>query len=50
MAEQTMDLSLRSIKTNITFEERVTSMSCTLDPPIQSGDTGQWIIFLTAVN
>ena len=49
-----MDLSLRSIKTNNwsadIFKKYVTSMSCTLEPMIHSGDTGQGIPFLTAVN
>ena len=49
-----MDLGLQSIKTNNwsadNFEKHVTSMSCTLEPAIQSGDTGQRIPFLTAVN
>ena len=25
-------------------------MTCTLEPAIQSGDTGQWMAFLTAVD
>ena len=50
-----MDLSLRSIiKTNNwlvdNLKRHVTSMSCKLEPMIQSGDTGQHIPFLTAVN
>ena len=49
-----MDLGLQSIKTNNwsadNFEKHVTSMSCTLEPAIQSGDTGQQIPFLTAAN
>ena len=50
-----MDLSLRSIiKTNNwlvdNLKRHVTSMSCELEPMIQSGDTGQHIPFLTAVN
>ena len=49
-----MDLSLRSIKTNNwsahNFKKHVTSMSCTLEHAIQSGDTGQQIPFLIAVN
>ena len=51
-----MDLSLPSIKTNNwstdNFKKQVTSMSCTLEPMIQSGDTGHpfWILILTAVN
>ena len=49
-----MDLSLRSIKTKNwsadTLKKHVTSISCTLEPVMQSGDTGQWIPFLTAVN
>ena len=49
-----MDLSLRSIKTNNwsadNFKKHVTSMSCTLQPAIQSCDTGQWVPFLKAVN
>ena len=34
----------------ITLKKQVTSMSCTLEPAIQSCDSGQWISFLTAVN
>ena len=49
-----MDLSLQSIKTNNwsadNFKKHNTSMSCTIEPTIQSGDTGQQIPFLTAVN
>ena len=49
-----MDLSLRSIKTNNwsadDFKKHVTSMSCTLELAIQSGDTGQRIPFLPVVN
>ena len=49
-----MDLNLRSIKTNNwwadDFKKNVTSMSCTLELAIQSGDTGQRIPFLPAVN
>ena len=48
-----MVLSLESIKTNKpagNLKKKVTSMSCTLQPAIQSGDTGQGIPFLTAVN
>ena len=50
-----MDLSLRSFKTNNwsagNFKKtRHTSMSRTLEPMIHSGDTGQGIPFLTAVN
>ena len=49
-----MDLSLRSIKTNNwsadNFKKHVTSISCTLQPVIQSCDTGQWVPFLKAVN
>ena len=49
-----MDLSLQSIKTNNwsadNFKKHNTSMSCTIEPTIQSGDTGQRIPFLTAVN
>ena len=49
-----MDLSLRSIKTNNwsadNVKKDVTSMSCTLQPAIQSCDTGQWVPFLKAVN
>ena len=47
-----MDLSKQSIKTNswITLKKHVTSMSCTLDPMIQSCDTGQSIPYLTTVN
>ena len=48
-----IDLSLRSIKTNNwpgdNVKKHVTSMSCTLEL-IQSGDTGQRLPFLTAVN
>ena len=44
-----MDLSLRSIKTNKwpadNFKGQVTSTSCTLEPAIQSGETGQRIPF-----
>ena len=40
-----MDRSLRSIKTNnwpaVKFKKQVTSMSCTLEPAMQSGNTGQ---------
>ena len=49
-----MDLSLRSIKTNNwsadNFKKHVTSISCTLQPAIQSCDTGQWVPFLKTVN
>ena len=50
-----MDLSLLSIiKTNNwsadNFKKTSHPMSCTIGPAIQSGDTGQWIPFLTAVN
>ena len=49
-----MDLSLRSIKTNNwsadNVKKDVTSMSCTLQPAIQSCDTGQWVPLLKAVN
>ena len=49
-----MDLSLRSIKANNwpvdNFKKHITSMSRTLEPVIQSGDTGQRMPFLTAVN
>ena len=49
-----MDLSRRSIKTNNwsadNFKKHVTSMNCTLQPAIQSCDTGQWVPFLKAVN
>ena len=44
-------LNLRSIKTNNLLAENskqkkhITSMSCTLDPAIQSYDTGQRILF-----
>ena len=45
MAILIMGLSLRSIKTNnwsaINFKKHVSSMSCTLRPSLQSGDTGQ---------
>ena len=44
-----MNLSLRSIKTNNwsadDFKKHVTSMSCTLEPALQSGATGQRIPF-----
>ena len=44
-----MDRSLRSIKTNNwpadNLKTQDTSTSCTLEPAIQSGDTGQWIPF-----
>ena len=44
-----MDVSLQSIKTNNwsanNFKKHVTSMSCTLEPTIQSGDTGQRVPF-----
>ena len=44
-----MNLSLRSIKTNNwsadNFKKHVTSMSCTLEPALQSGATGQRIPF-----
>ena len=47
-----MDQSLRSIKTNNwsadNLEKHVTSMSFTLEPAIDSSDTGQRIPFLTA--
>ena len=43
-----MDLSLQS--SWITLKKHITSVSCTLDPAIQSCDTGQWIPYLTAVN
>ena len=50
----TMDLSLRSIKTNNrsadNFKKYKTSVSCTIEPEIRSYDTGQRIPFLTAVN
>ena len=40
-----MDMSLRSIKTNnwpaVNFKKQVTLMSCTLEPAMQSGNTGQ---------
>ena len=49
-----IDLSLRSIKTNNwsvdNFKKHVTSMSCTLELAILSGDTGLRIPFLTPVN
>ena len=48
-----MDLSLQSVITNswITVKKHAcTSVSCKLDPAIQSCDTGQWIPYLTAVN
>ena len=49
-----MDLSLRSIKTNNwsadNVKKHVTLMSCTLQPAIQSCDTGQWVPLLKAVN
>ena len=49
-----MDLSLQSIKTNKwsvdNFKKHVTLMNCTLEPAIQSGDTGQQVPFLIAVN
>ena len=50
-----MDLSLLSIiKTNNwsanNFKKTSHPMSCTIGPAIQSGDTGQWLSFLTAVN
>ena len=34
----------------ITFKKHITSISCTLEPAIQSGNIGQWIPFLIAVN
>ena len=34
----------------ITLKKRITSISCTIEPTIQPGDTGQQIPFLTAVN
>ena len=44
-----MDLGLQSIETNNwsvdNFEKHVTSMSCTLEPAILSGHTGQQIPF-----
>ena len=44
-----MNLGLRSIKTNNwsadNFKKHVTSMSCTLEPALQSGATGQQIPF-----
>ena len=44
-----MDPRLWSIKTNNwsadNFEKHVTSMSCTFEPVIQSGDSGQQIHF-----
>ena len=50
----TMDLSLRSIKTNNrsadNFKKYKTSVSCSIEPEIRSYDTGQRIPFLTAVN
>ena len=49
-----MDLSLPSTKTNNrsadNFKKHVTSMSCILEPALQSDDTGQRILFLIAVN
>ena len=49
-----MDLSLQLVKTHNwlgdNFKKHVTSVSCTLEPTIQSCDTGQQILFLTAVN
>ena len=49
-----MDLSLQSIKTikwsADNFKKHVTPMNCTLEPVIQSGDTGQQVPFLTALN
>ena len=49
-----MDLGLQSIKTNNwsvdNFKKHINSMSCTLEPAIQSGDTGQQIPSLTVVN
>ena len=48
-----MNLSLRSIKTynwsTDNFKKLVISLSCTLEPAIQSGDTVQRMPFLTAV-
>ena len=45
-----MDLGQQSIKTNNwsadNFKKHVTSMSCTLEPAMQSCDTGQQIPFL----
>ena len=49
-----MDLSQQSIKTNNwsadNFKEHVPSMSCTFKLAKQTGNTGQWIPFLKAVN
>ena len=49
-----MDLSLQSIKTNNwsadNLKKHATSVSCTVEPTIQPGDTDQQIPFLTAVN
>ena len=47
-----MDLGLQSTNnwSVDNFKKHVTSMSCTLEPAIQSGDIGQQIPFLTAVN
>ena len=49
-----MDLSLWSTETNNwpgdNFKEDVTSVNCTLELAIQSGDIGQRTAFLTAVN
>ena len=49
-----MDLSLWSIKTNNwsadNFKKHATLMNCTLKHALQSGDTGQLMPSLTAVN
>ena len=49
-----MDLSLWSIKTNNwsadNLKKHATSMNCTLKHALQSGDTGQLMPSLTAVN
>ena len=49
-----MNLSLWSMKSNIwsadNFKKHVNSVSCTPEPAIQSGYTGQQIPFLRAVN
>ena len=55
MAFSLLTLSLQSIKTNHWSvdnlkKKHITSVTGTLEPTIASGDTGQQIPFLTAVN
>ena len=46
-----MDLSLQSINWSAdNFKKHVTSINCTLEPAIQSGDTSERIPFLTVVS